>query len=205
MHLFNLPNCFLIVALFASLGCERRTVNSYAGMNGTGTVPAARNIAGAQELYAQALPLLTSDKVNAEELLRKALDEDLYHGPAHNNLGVLLLEQGQIYQAVVEFEWARKLLPGHPDPRVNLAIALDRADKHNDAMEAAKSAIEVQPGNLPAIQTLAFIQVQNAITDEQTGALLATIAERSEDQEWREWARSERMKWEIRRENEASQ
>lgn len=51
----------------------------------------------------------------------------MFNGPAHNNLGVLFLERGQLCKAANEFEWTRKLLPGHPDPRVNLALTLERA------------------------------------------------------------------------------
>ena len=33
----------------------------------------------------------------------------------HGNLGVLYLNRGELYEAASEFEWARRLLPGHPD------------------------------------------------------------------------------------------
>jgi len=70
----------------------------------------------------------------AEDLLRQALVADLVYGPAHNNLGVVYLERGDLYAAANEFEWARKLMPGHPDPRTNLALTLERAGQEYRAL-----------------------------------------------------------------------
>lgn len=105
------------------------------------------------------------DRAKAEATLREAVNYDLYHGPAHNNLGVLLLKQDHLYDAAEEFEWARKLLPGNPEPRVNLAIALVCGGKHADSIEAVKTALEVAPGNLAVMQSIAFIQVHEGLTD----------------------------------------
>lgn len=60
------------------------------------------------------------DIAKAERLFRSALAADPYCGPAHNDLGVVYLKGGQLYEAAAEFDWARKLMPGHPDPRLNL-------------------------------------------------------------------------------------
>jgi tetratricopeptide (TPR) repeat protein len=151
-----------------------------------------RDIARAEAVYQEALKVIDEDAVAAEKLLREAMGFDLYHGPAHNNLGVLLLKQGRLYDAAEEFEWARKLLPGHPEPRVNLAITLDRGGKHTDAIDAARTALEVRPGNLPAIQTLSYIQVNQGLTDERTMANLDSIVSRTMDPLWRSWAERQR-------------
>lgn len=155
---------------------------------------AQRDIPKAQERYDQALRVIDGDPVEAEQLLRQALGFDLYHGQAHNNLGVLLLKQGLLYDAAEEFEWARKLLPGQPEPRVNLALALHQGGKAQDAIAAARTALEVKPGNLPAVQTLAWIQVREHLTDETTKEHLAVIAQRG-TAPWRTWAQrqQERM------------
>jgi tetratricopeptide (TPR) repeat protein len=153
---------------------------------------AKRDIAKAERIYQEALTVIERDPAAAEKLLREAMGFDLYHGPAHNNLGVLLLKQGRLYDAAEEFEWARKLLPGHPEPRVNLAITLDRGGKHGDAVDAARTALEVRPGNLPALQTLAWIQVNQGLTDDRTLAHLDQIVSRTVDPLWRTWAERER-------------
>jgi Flp pilus assembly protein TadD len=123
--------CILIASLgfaFVGTGCERRHPGPYSSSTAKDAI--VRDSAAAQKLFTKAAECQESDPLDAEDLLRQALDADLYHGMAHNNLGVLLLNRGEIYAAVQEFEWARKLLPGHPKPRVNLAIALHQADKH---------------------------------------------------------------------------
>lgn len=159
-----------------------------------------RDVAKAEDHYQSALAALAvtpSDDQSAETLLREALGYDLYHGAAHNNLGVLLLKQDRLYDAAEEFEWARKLLPGHPEPRVNLAIALERGGKHADALDAARTALEVRPGNLPAIKTIAVIQIREALTDDTTRVHLDAIITRSNDPVWRAWAERERLKLDM--------
>jgi tetratricopeptide (TPR) repeat protein len=153
-----------------------------------------RDIRKAEEIYQQAVATIASDPEKAKALLREALGFDLYHGAAHNNLGVLLLGENKLYDAAEEFEWARKLLPGHPEPRVNLAITLERGGKHTDALDAAKTALEVQPGHLGAMQTLAFIQVREGLEDKATKDYLDAIVCRSDDPTWTEWATRQRLR-----------
>jgi len=128
------------------------------------------------------------DPIEAERLLRAALDADIYHGPAHNNLGLLLLEQGELYGAATEFEWARKLMPGHPGPRTNLAMTLERAGRFDDALEAYDAALAVWDGYLPAMKGKARLLIESGSDDDQAAALLEDIALRG-DASWREWAR----------------
>lgn len=145
-------------------------------------------------IYREAVALLDTDPTEAEALLRQALGYDLYHGAAHNNLGVLLLNQGKLYDAAEEFEWARKLLPGNPEPRVNLAMVLTKAGKHQDAVNVAKTALEVQPGNLQAAQTIAYIQVRNGVTDDTTKGHLERIVFQATEAAWAEWAKVQLVK-----------
>jgi len=147
----------------------------------------------ARELYARAVETGRSDPAEAERLLRRALAADLYHGPAHNNLGVLLLGRGELYEAASEFEWARKLMPGYPAPRVNLALTLERAGKTDEALDAYDAALAVYEGHLPAMQGKARLQIESRRADSETAALLDEIALRG-DAEWREWAQIWKVK-----------
>jgi Flp pilus assembly protein TadD len=115
----------------------------------------ARDTVRAQGLNAHAADVIAAAPEEAEELLREALGADLFFGPAHNNLGVLYLEQGKLYEAAGEFEWARKLMPGHPDPRMNLALTLERAGQTEEAIRTYETALEVyrkRPGVRPCVQ-----------------------------------------------------
>jgi len=150
-----------------------------------------RDVARALELNGQAADVLQSDPEGAEALLREALTADLFCAPAHNNLGVVYLGQGKLYEAAGEFEWARKLLPGHPDPRVNLALVLESAGKTDEALASYESALEVQPGYLPAIQGAASLAVRERREDERLAGWLGEIAMRGTEPTWRTWARQE--------------
>lgn len=150
-----------------------------------------RDPARAQKLTLQAADLMEGEPrklERAESLLREALAADVFHGPAHNNLGVIYLKQSKLYEAANEFEWARKLMPGHPDPRLNLGVTLERAGRNDDAIQAYASALEVYPEHLPSTQALVRLQIRSGKTDSTTRSRLETIAFRSEDP-WRSWAR----------------
>lgn len=153
-----------------------------------------RDTAEAQRLNHEAAPFIHSDPARAENLLREALTADLYFGPAHNNLGAVYLAQGKLYEAAGEFEWARKLMPGHPDPRLNLALVLEKAGRTDEALETYATALEVYPGHIPTIQALARLQVRSGRTDDRTAELLDEIAMHGENEAWRTWARTQRLK-----------
>ena len=152
---------------------------------------AGRDTVRAQELNARAADVIATDSKEAERLLRETLAADIFFGPGHNNLGVLYLKEGKLYEAASEFEWARKLMPGHPDPRVNLALTLERAGRIDEAIESYESAIEVYPDHLPAFQGLCRCQLRHDRADERTTTMLREIALRGETEEWREWARQQ--------------
>lgn len=150
-----------------------------------------RDTARAQELTSKAAELVFTEPEKAEPLLREALTADLYHGPAHNNLGVLYLNAGQLYEAASEFEWARKLMPGHPDPRLNLAMTLEEAGRIDEAAEAYQTALEVYPNHLPTLMGLTRMQIRTETSDDRTQQNLRTIVMRTGDPSWRRWAERE--------------
>jgi tetratricopeptide (TPR) repeat protein len=170
-------------ALVGSSACAGRSKSPYATPTDTERSPRL-----AERLTLQAVEIATQDPARAEALLKEALENDLYHGPAHNNLGVVYLRQARLYEAAGEFEWARKLLPGHPDPRRNLALTLERAGRTDDAIAAYRTALEVYPDHLPTIQALTRLQLRAGKPDDATPTHLQTIALRG-DPTWQHWAR----------------
>jgi len=156
-----------------------------------------RDVQAAAARYEAAMAQAGEDAEKTEQLLREALALDLYHGAAHNNLGVILLQRGELYESAQEFEWARKLLPGHPDPRHNLAIALYRGGKIEDAVEACDAALEVRPHYIAAVQTRALIAIRDGAEHEALDADLATIVQRGETETWRRWAQRQQLRREA--------
>jgi tetratricopeptide (TPR) repeat protein len=134
------------------------------------------------------------DWKSAQDTLQSALAADLYYGPAHNNLGVVHMRQGNLYEASNEFEWARRLMPGHPDPRINLAMVLEQVGKPKDALESYRSALEVYPDHIGAIQGLVRLQLRQDKSDANTVPMLERVALRGETDQWQQWARSELAK-----------
>lgn len=149
-----------------------------------------RSTSEAEALNREAADWITSDPTRAEELLRDALTQDIFYGPAHNNLGVVYLGQGKLYEAANEFEWARKLLPESPDPRINLALCMERAGRTTDALQAYDSALEVAPESLAAMQGAAVLVVRSGRADPRMDDWLARIAVESQDASWRDWAKN---------------
>jgi tetratricopeptide (TPR) repeat protein len=155
---------------------------------------ATRSTVEAERLSRAGADVAEKDSTKAEALFRESLTKDLFYGPAHNNLGVLYLKQQKLYEAANEFEWARKLMPGHPDPRVNLAITLELAGKADDALASYGAALEVYPDYLPAIEGIAKLTLRNGKKDERLPSWLDTIALRGESDSWKDWAHVQLMK-----------
>ena len=175
----------LVLMLLAGAGCSQHaTSGPYSPQQ-----EAQRDALGAQRLTGEAADLMQRNPARAEALLREALTLDLYHGPAHNNLGVLYLSQGKLYEAASEFQWASRLLPGHPDPRINLALVMESAGRTEDALKGYASALEVYPDHIAAIQGLVRLQIKRNRTDGSTKTRLADVALRGTSEQWRTWAR----------------
>ena len=149
-----------------------------------------RDTSRADALVEAAAAARDADPAKAEALLRDALTADLFHAEAHNNLGVLLLARGDLYGAAHEFEWARKLLPGHPEPRLNLALTLERAGQAQAAESSYAAALDVHPGYMPALQGAARLALAEGRPSAALPQWLAEIALSGETEEWRAWARA---------------
>ena len=181
----TLAMLLLACAMATMGGCAGAPNSPYAAAD-----PGRRDSQRAESLSREAADLVGSDPERAERLLREALAADLFCGPAHNNLGVLFLESGRLYEAASEFEWARKLMPGHPDPRLNLGLVLERGGRVDEAIEAYRSALVVAPEHLPSVQALARCQIRHNRRDTGTVAHLEKIA-MDADRDWRVWARDQ--------------
>ncbi|MEZ6233382.1 MAG: hypothetical protein R3B68_04255 [Phycisphaerales bacterium] len=105
----------------------------------------------------------------------------------------MYLARGHLYNAAAEFEWARRLMPDHPDPRINLGLTLERAGRIGEALDAYAAAHDLQPEHLGAMQALARAQLRHGRADARTPGLLDAITMRGDDS-WRAWATSQRQR-----------
>src|SRR5262245_62235381 len=87
--------------------------------------------------------------------------------------------------------WSARLLPGHPDPRMNLALTLEKAGRTDEAIAAYRTALEVYAEHIQSMEALARLQVKSGHTDSDTAHLLSEVAMRGETERWRDWARLE--------------
>jgi Tfp pilus assembly protein PilF len=175
-----------LVLAIALAGCATAPTGPYSP-----PTEVERNTAKAERLSREAADLIRGDLAEAERLLREALTADLFHGPAHNNLGVVFLKGGKLYEAAQEFEWAKKLMPGAPDPRVNLALVWEAAGRTDDALGAYASALEVRAEYMPAVQGMARLLVRADREGGRLESLLQEVAMRGTDSTWRDWAGAE--------------
>jgi len=101
------------------------------------------------------------------------------------------LRAGRLFEAASEFEWARKLMPGHPDPRMNLALTLERAGRVEEALCTYDTALEVYPNHMPTMQALSRLQLRHGKPDGRTKDMLQQIALGGQDESWRTWAQGQ--------------
>jgi Tfp pilus assembly protein PilF len=145
----------------------------------------------AHALATQATGVFDSDPARAEALLLSALKADPYDGPTHNDLGVLYLRQSRLYEAATEFEAARKLMPGSPEPRLNLGITFERAGLYERAFTAYDAALEVGPTHIRSLQAIARLTLRTGRASDRLPGMLEEIALRGESEEWQNWAREQ--------------
>ena len=91
------------------------------------------------------LDLLIRPEDTAE--VRSALEADVTFGPAHNNLGRVYYHQGQLYLDAWEFQYAIKLMPYQPEPKSNLGLVLEAANKLDEAIKNYDEAMNLEPEN----------------------------------------------------------
>jgi len=83
-------------------------------------------------------------------------------------------------------------MPGHPDPRTNLALTLERAGQGDRALAEYDAALEVYAGYMPALQGRTALKLKRGAKTEAAEEALREIVLRGTDEAWRRWA-EERM------------
>jgi len=152
-------------------------------------VTASQDTAKAARLAQAGIKALTHGKIDtAAEKFTAAVAADRSYGPAHNNLGLLHYEQGNLYQAVLAFETAMNLMPHDPTVYYNLALALEAAGKIHEAMDLYLQAVEMEPTNPNFLGNLVRLRVRLGDNDPSLVAQLQDLVLIETRPEWRRWA-----------------
>lgn len=126
------------------------------------------------------------DRATAKFLSAVAADET--YGPAHNNLGLLHYEQGNLYLAVLAFEQALDLMPQDPAVYYNLALTLESAGKTFEAMDLYTQAVEMDPTNPQLLGNLVRLRVRLGEDDPTLVTQLQDLILIETRPDWRRWA-----------------
>jgi len=127
----------------------------------------------------------------AEQLLQEALVADVTYGPAHNDLGILYYEQGKLYLAAWEFEYASKLMPHHPEPYNNLGMVYEAVDRLDQAIEYYSMAHRMAGQNAEYIGNLARAHLKRDEHAPEVSGLLSELVFYDTRPDWVAWAREQ--------------
>jgi Tfp pilus assembly protein PilF len=175
--------------LFVLAGCQSQSPPDFARNPGL----AAQQARELNEKATQAMSL--KDWVGAEKDLHAALRLDRDLGQAHNNLGVVYLNQHRLYEAASEFQLAAGLLPTQAQPYNNLGLVMESANKLETAAEFYEKALARQSECVPAMANLARVLVRLNRCDDRTRKLLEQLVVRDSRPEWNSWAREKLATW----------
>jgi tetratricopeptide (TPR) repeat protein len=102
----------------------------------------------------------SGDLVQAEAGYRSILTRLPNHPQALHMLGAIELQRGNVPLAIDLIRRAIKVHPGHPEPWVNLGIALRAIDENDEAITAFQRAIRLKPN-----MVLAHTELARALMD----------------------------------------
>jgi tetratricopeptide (TPR) repeat protein len=105
---------------------------------------------------------------DSETLFRHALESTENNYVAHNNLGIALLNKGQLDEAIRQYQEVVRLTPDSPEAHYNLGIGLGRKGKIDEAISQYEEAIRlksdyVEPHNNLGNALLSKGQIDEAI------------------------------------------
>ncbi len=124
----------------------------------------------------------------ATEKFIAAINADEAYGPAHNNLGLLHFEQGNLYQAVLAFEQAMEFMPTDPIVYYNLALTLESAGRVSAAMELYMQAVQMAPTNPVFLGNLVRLRIRLGESGPDLNEQLQDLVLIETRPDWRRWA-----------------
>jgi Flp pilus assembly protein TadD len=94
---------------------------------------------------------------DAETLWHATLARNPDSWLAHNNLGTLLRQKGQVDEAIYHYQQALKIMPDTESVRFNLARAFVQEGKSGEAIAQYHQALQLDPNDMEALNNLAWL------------------------------------------------
>lgn len=182
---FWILNVPIMVVIGSMAGCASLTGENESIVHVAATQDPAK-AARLTRMGMEALEFGDIREASAKFLAAVAADEA--YGPAHNNLGLLHYDQGNLYQAVLAFETAMELMPHDPVVYYNLGLTLEAAGKVHEAMDLYWRAVEMDPANPNFLGNLVRLRVRLGETGPDLITQLQDLALIETRPTWRRWA-----------------
>ncbi|MGA3266327.1 MAG: tetratricopeptide repeat protein [Verrucomicrobiota bacterium] len=103
---------------------------------------------------------------NSETLWTHALSCTSDNWLAHNNLGNVLLQEGAVDEAMVQYQKALEITPDYADARLNLGIALFQKGAVDEAISHFQRALQLNPDYAEAHYNLGVALLKKGAVDE---------------------------------------
>jgi len=180
-------------SFLGTLGCSATGLRSDAHRYQTFQRPPLRNSDIAKTANAEGMRLIRENQPDrAADAFRRATCADVSYGAAHNNLGLVRVEQEKFYEAALEFAFAAKLMPNSCEPQMNLGRMYERLGWWKEAQQQYETALTLAPENVDALGRLARCEIQQGHPSQEAAKLLlARLAEQDEHPKWKAWALAE--------------
>lgn len=152
---------------------------------------ARRVVARAQEAHR------AGELDRAATLYRQALELAPDLGVAWNNLGLVLMEQGNYMDAAAMFQIAADAMPRDPKPYYNLGLTYQRRGWLDPALDFYRRALERDPLYQDALRGAVLIGKLTMAADDEALARARRLLMRERDSRWRTLAEREQIRIEA--------
>lgn len=126
-----------------------------------------------------------SEKALSEYRKALELNDKLY--AAWNNMGQLLMEQGNYPDAVAAYQIAAELEPTDPRPEYNIGLVYQRLGWGQDAHEHFKLAIDRDPNFLSGLHGIIRSAEMLGLGDPEILAYIRNAQLRETDEQWKDY------------------
>ena len=127
----------------------------------------------------------------AYDKLIAAIEADGDYGPAHNNIGLLHYDEGNLYPAILAFERAMELMPQNPTVYYNLGLTLEAAGKLAEALELYWQAYEMDATEPHYLGNLVRLRVRLGENGPDVVSQLQDLILIENRPDWKRWADKE--------------